>query len=46
MSELKDLPKEIMQIETTCQSNNIGKVHVSSERRPELPLILIKLKKS
>ena len=30
MSELKDLPKEIMQIGKTCQSYNIGKVYVSS----------------
>ena len=30
MSELKDLPKKIIQIGTTCQSYNIGKVYVSS----------------
>ena len=30
MSELKDLPKNIMQIIPTCQCNNIGKVYVSS----------------
>ena len=30
MSELKDLPKKIMQIGTTCQRYNIGKVYVSS----------------
>ena len=29
MSELKDLPKKIMQIRTTCQRYNIGKVCVS-----------------
>ena len=30
MSELTDLQKKIIQIETTCQSYNIGKVYVSS----------------
>ena len=44
ISELKDLPKKIMQIGTTCQRYNIGKVYVSSfYRRPELPLISVKL---
>ena len=30
MSELEDLPKKIMQIGTTCQRYNVGKVYVSS----------------
>ena len=30
MSELKDLPKKLMQIGTTCQRYNIGKVYFSS----------------
>ena len=30
MSELKDLPKKIMQLGTTCQRFNIGKVYVRS----------------
>ena len=30
MSELKELPKKIMQIGTTCQRFNIGKVYISS----------------
>ena len=38
ISELKDLPKIIIQIAITCPRHNIGKVHVSY-RRPELPLI-------
>ena len=38
ISELKGLPKIIMQIAITCPRHNIGKVHVSY-RRPELPLI-------
>ena len=45
MSELKDLSKKIMQIGTTCQSYNIGKVYVSSICcRRELPLTSVKLK--
>ena len=30
MSKLKDLPKKIMQIRTTCQPHNADKVYVSS----------------
>ena len=30
MSELKDLPKKLMQIGTTCQRYNIGNVYFSS----------------
>ena len=30
MSKLKDLPKKIMQIRTTCQPYNADKVYVSS----------------
>ena len=30
MSQLKDLPKKIMQIGTTCQRYNTGEVYVSS----------------